>query len=75
MKGGKKNMKEKIEYDLNDIVELKKEHPCHLSKQWKIIRMGADIRIKCLGCGTSVLMPRQKFEKSLKKSSKGRLSK
>ncbi len=67
MKGGKKNMKEKIEYDLNDIVELKKEHPCHLSKQWKIIRMGADIRIKCLGCGTSVLMPRQKFEKSLKK--------
>ena len=67
MTGGKKNMKEKIEYDLNDIVELKKEHPCHLSKQWKIIRMGADIRIKCLGCGTSVLMPRQKFEKSLKK--------
>lgn len=67
MKGGKKNMKEKIEYDLNDIVELKKEHPCHLSKQWKIIRMGADIRIKCLGCRTSVLMPRQKFEKSLKK--------
>lgn len=75
MKGGKKNMKEKIEYDLNDIVELKKEHPCHLSKQWKIIRMGADIRIKCLGCGTSVLMPRQKFEKSLKKVVEGRLSK
>ena len=67
MKGGKKNMKEKIEYDLNYIVELKQVHPCHLSKQWKIIRMGADIRIKCLGCGTSVLMPRQKFEKSLKK--------
>ena len=31
------------------------------------IRMGADIRIKCLGCGASVLMPRQKFEKKLKK--------
>ena len=60
------NMNEK-EYDLNDIVEMKKEHPCHLSKQWKIIRMGADIRIKCLGCGASVLMPRQKFEKKLKK--------
>ena len=54
-------------YGLNDIVEMKKEHPCHLSKQWKIIRMGADIRIKCLGCGTSVLMPRQKFEKKLKR--------
>ena len=54
-------------YGLNDIVEMKKEHPCHLSKHWKIIRMGADIRIKCLGCGASVLMPRQKFEKKLKR--------
>ncbi|WP_294729674.1 DUF951 domain-containing protein [uncultured Faecalibaculum sp.] len=56
-----------MEYKLNDIVEMKKEHPCHLSRQWKIIRMGADIRIKCLGCGTSVLMPRSKFEKKLKR--------
>jgi hypothetical protein len=55
------------EYGLNDIVEMKKEHPCHLSKQWKIIRMGADIRIKCLGCGTSVLLPRSKFDKKIKK--------
>ena len=54
-------------YDLNDIIEMKKEHPCHKSKQWKIIRMGADIRIKCLGCGASVLMPRRKFEKKLKR--------
>ena len=58
---------EPLEYGLNDIVETKKEHPCHLSKEWKIIRMGADIRIKCLGCGASVLMPRSKFEKRLKK--------
>ena len=57
-----------IKYDLNDIVEMKKPHPCETkSKEWKIIRMGADIRIKCLGCGTSVLMPRQKFEKRLKR--------
>lgn len=56
-----------MDYGLNDIVEMKKEHPCHLSKQWRIIRMGADIRIKCLGCGTSVLMPRSKFEKKLKR--------
>lgn len=58
---------EPLEYGLNDIVEMKKEHPCHLSREWKIIRMGADIRIKCLGCGASVLMPRSKFEKRLKK--------
>lgn len=55
------------EYGLNDIVEMKKEHPCHKSKYWKIIRMGADIRIKCQGCGTSVLFPRAQFDKKLKK--------
>ena len=33
-------------YDLNDIVEMKKEHPCHKSKQWRIIRMGADIKVE-----------------------------
>ena len=56
-----------MEYHLNDIIEMKKEHPCHKSKEWKIIRMGADIRIKCLGCGSSVLMPRYEFEKKIKK--------
>lgn len=55
------------DYDLNDIVEMKKEHPCKKSKYWKIIRMGADIRIKCQGCGASVLFPRSEFEKKLKK--------
>ena len=54
-------------YDLNYIVEMKKQHPCKKSKYWKIIRMGADIRIKCLGCGTSVLFPRSEFEKKLKR--------
>ncbi len=58
---------DKLNYELNDIVEMKKEHPCHKSKYWKVIRMGADIRIKCLGCGSSVLFPRVDFEKKLKK--------
>ena len=56
-----------MEYNLNYIVEMKKQHPCRKSTQWKIIRMGADIRIKCLGCGSSVLFPRSEFEKKLKK--------
>ncbi|MBR0137038.1 MAG: DUF951 domain-containing protein [Erysipelotrichaceae bacterium] len=56
-----------MEYKLNDIVEMKKEHPCHKSKLWKIIRMGADIRIKCQGCGASVLFPRSEFERKLKR--------
>ena len=56
-----------MEYGLNDIVEMKKEHPCHKSTEWKIIRMGADIRIKCLGCGARDFMLLQRFEKKLKK--------
>ena len=55
------------EYDLNDIVEMKKQHPCRKATTWKIIRMGADIRIKCQGCGASILFPRSEFEKKLKK--------
>ncbi|UOQ44769.1 DUF951 domain-containing protein [Halobacillus salinarum] len=53
-------------YQLNDIVEMKKPHPCG-ENRWKIIRMGADIRIKCQGCGHSILIPRRKFETKLKK--------
>jgi len=54
------------QFDLNDIVEMKKQHPCG-ENRWKIIRMGMDIRIKCLGCDRSVLIPRNKFQKKLKK--------
>lgn len=53
-------------YDLQNIVEMKKKHPCG-TNAWKIIRMGADIRIKCQGCGQSVMMTRREFEKKLKK--------
>lgn len=54
-------------YDLGDIVEMKKDHPCRKSKQWKIIRMGADIKIKCQGCGAAIMFERTDFEKKLKK--------
>lgn len=53
-------------FELNSIVEMKKPHACQ-SNRWIIIRMGADIRIKCLKCGRSVLMPRSEFTKKLKK--------
>lgn len=53
-------------FDLNDIVEMKKQHPCG-ANEWKIIRMGADIRIKCLGCGHSVMIPRREFGKKMKR--------
>lgn len=53
-------------FALHDIVEMKKQHPCG-TNAWKIIRMGADIRIKCEGCGHSVMIPRREFEKKMKK--------
>lgn len=51
---------------VGDIVELKKQHPCK-SREWEIIRIGADIKIKCLGCQHQIMMPRVKFEKNIKK--------
>lgn len=54
------------EFELNDIVEMKKPHPCGENK-WRIIRMGMDIRIKCLGCDHSVMLPRREFERKMKK--------
>jgi hypothetical protein len=53
-------------FGLYDIVEMKKPHPCG-ENRWKVIRLGADIRIKCLGCDHSVLMPRREFLKKMKK--------
>ena len=55
------------DYELNDIVEMKKQHPCKKSNQWQIVRMGVDIKIKCLGCGAVVMLERPYFEKRLKK--------
>lgn len=54
------------EFGLHDIVEMKKQHPCG-SNQFKIIRVGADIRIKCIGCGHSIMMPRRDFVRKMKK--------
>lgn len=59
-------MVEKQPFDINNIVEMKKQHPCGVNR-WKIIRMGADIRIKCEGCGHSVMLPRKEFSKKVKK--------
>lgn len=53
-------------FNLGDIVEMKKQHPCG-SNQFEIIRVGADIKIKCIGCGRIVMIPRGKFKKEAKR--------
>ncbi|MEQ8198146.1 MAG: DUF951 domain-containing protein [Clostridiaceae bacterium] len=54
------------EFNLGDVVLMKKQHPCG-SSEWEIIRLGADIKIKCTGCGRLVMLPRSKFQKGIKK--------
>lgn len=51
---------------LGDIVQMRKPHPCG-SDQWEILRTGIDFRIKCLGCGRLVMLPRPQFERAVKK--------
>lgn len=55
-----------IKFELGDVVQMKKQHPCG-SNKWEIYRTGMDFGIKCLGCGRTVMIPRVKFEKSVKK--------
>ena len=55
-----------IKFNVGDIVELKKEHPCG-TKQFKIMRIGSVIRIVCQGCGRDMNIDRIKLEKATKK--------
>ncbi len=50
---------------VSDILRLKKPHPCG-SYEWKVLRLGSDIKMECLGCGRVVTVPRSKIEKRIK---------
>ena len=54
-----------VVYEVGDIVTLKKGHPCG-SKEWEILRVGADFRLKCMGCGHQIMVPRKMVEKNTK---------
>ena len=54
------------DYTIGSIVEMKKAHPCG-TNEWEITRVGADIKIKCINCGRSIMIPRIEFNKKLKK--------
>ena len=55
-----------MRFEVGNIVELKKPHPCG-SKQFKILRVGSDVRIVCLGCSRDMTLDRIKLEKAVKK--------
>ena len=50
-------------YEVGDIVKLKKAHPCG-SHEWESLRVGADFRLKCVGCGRQVMTERKMVEKN-----------
>ena len=60
---------EKLVYEVGDIVRLKKPHPCG-SSEWEILRVGADFRLKCKGCGHQVMIARKLVEKNTKELKK-----
>ena len=47
-----------MDLKVNDRVELKKTHPCG-SKEWLVLRIGMDIKLRCLGCGHEIMAPRR----------------
>ena len=54
-----------MQFDIGDIVKLKKKHPCG-SFEWEVLRVGADFRLKCMGCGHQIMIARKLVEKNVK---------
>jgi hypothetical protein len=54
-----------LDLRLDDVVRMKKPHPCG-SFEWRVVRLGADIGIKCCKCNRRVLMPRRNVERRIK---------
>lgn len=54
-----------IDLQVGSIVRLRKRHPCGC-EEWEVLRTGVDVRLKCCGCGRIILIPREKFLRSLK---------
>lgn len=52
-------------FEIGDVIRMKKPHPCG-SYEWEILRVGADFRLKCTGCGHQIMVPRKLVEKNTK---------
>ena len=55
-----------MDIKIGDILTMKKQHPCGCA-DWEVLRIGADFRLKCCGCGHIVMLPRVKAEKNVRK--------
>ena len=59
-------LKKPVKFYLGDWIEMKKPHPCG-GKEWEVMRVGMDFRLRCQGCGHELMVARAKAEKSVKK--------
>lgn len=50
---------------VGDIIKMKKQHPCG-NFEWEVLRVGADFRLKCMGCGHQIMLARKLVEKNIK---------
>lgn len=55
-----------MDVKVGDILQMKKPHPCG-SKDWQVLRVGMDFKMRCCGCGHEVMLPRSKAEKNIRK--------
>ncbi len=55
-----------MDIQVGDVLELKKQHPCG-SKEWTVLRVGMDFKLRCNGCGHELMIPRSKAEKAVRK--------
>ncbi len=54
-----------MDFQIGQVIKMKKQHPCG-ANAWEIIRVGADFRLKCMGCEHQVMLPRKAVEKGFK---------
>lgn len=54
-----------MDIQIGDVLLMKKSHPCGCNR-WRVLRTGADFRLKCMGCGHELMTPRFKAEKNVK---------
>lgn len=54
-----------MDIQVGNVVKMKKTHPCG-SSEWQVLRVGADFRLKCLGCGHQIMIARTQLEKNVK---------
>jgi len=55
-----------LDVRVGDVLTLKKKHPCG-SQAWQVLRIGADFKLRCLGCGHLIMSPRSNIEKHIRK--------